>query len=68
MALTIERYFLRIQSAGNILRQHTVYIGLQFFCIRMGGQGVQVGHHEITFKFILHPDIVPHRPEIVAEV
>lgn len=68
MALAIKGRFIGIQSTGNVLCQHALHIRFQFFCIRMRGQRMQIGHHKITGVFILHTHEVAQGTKVVAQV
>src|SRR5436853_413855 len=45
-----------------------MHIRFQFAGIRVSSERMQVGHHEVTFIFILHANIIPDGAKIIAFV
>ena len=68
MALAEKRRFIRIQPRSDVLGQYAMYVAFQFFCIRMCGKRMQIRHHKITFKFILHAHIIAQCPKVIAQM
>ncbi len=64
-----RRGFLRIDTAGQEIRGHFQGVGAEILRpVKPGGQGVQVGHQEVTLIFRLQCDVLAQCPDQVPDV
>jgi len=68
MALAVKRALVRVQATGYVLGQYPLYIGLQFFGIRMGSKGVQIGQHKKAGVFFLHTHKIAQGAKVITQV